>query len=127
MSYLKLDSSYLAIMISMTILGCGYGLFQSPNNAGVMSSVPKDKLGISGSMNSLIRNLGMTSGISISVAIFYSYMGEKLGSHVSALSSGNPELFVTSMSFTYKVGSVIAIAGIIVAFMRLLKKPELEE
>ncbi|QAA33664.1 MFS transporter [Clostridium manihotivorum] len=127
MSYLKLDSSYLAIMISMTILGCGYGLFQSPNNAGVMSSVPKDKLGISGSMNSLIRNLGMTSGISISVAIFYSYMGGKLGSHVSALSSGNPELFVTSMSLTYKVGSVIAIAGIIVAFMRLLRKTELEE
>jgi EmrB/QacA subfamily drug resistance transporter len=127
MSFLRLDSSYFAIMVSMTILGCGYGLFQSPNNAGVMSSVPKDKLGISGSMNSLIRNLGMTSGISISVAIFYSHMSSKLGSHVSALSSGNPELFISSMSFTYKIGAVIAIVGIVVALLRLVKTPNISE
>ncbi|WP_338025460.1 MFS transporter [Clostridium yunnanense] len=127
MSFLQLDSSYFAIMVSMTILGCGYGLFQSPNNAGVMSSVPKDKLGISGSMNSLIRNLGMTSGISISVAIFYSHMSSKLGSHVSALTSGNPELFIGSMSFTYKIGAVIAIAGIFMALFRLVKTPNISE
>lgn len=122
MSFLGLNSSYSAIIISMTILGCGYGLFQSPNSAGVMSAVPKDKLGISGSMNLLIRNLGMTSGISISVALFYSHISSKLGSHVSALSSGKPELFVSSMNFTYKIGAAIAVAGIIVSLFRLLDK-----
>lgn len=122
MSFLELKSSYFTIIISMTILGCGYGLFQSPNSAGVMSSVPKDKLGISGSVNSLIRNLGMTSGISISIALFYSYMSSRLGSHVSALSSGKPEAFISSMSFTYRIGAAIAIAGIITSLFRLLDK-----
>lgn len=122
MSFLGLNSSNLAIIISMTILGCGYGLFQSPNNAGVMSAVPKNKLGISGSVNSLIRNLGMTSGISISVALFYGHMSSKLGSHVSALSSGKPELFINSMSFTYKIGAAIAVIGVIISFFRLLDK-----
>jgi MFS family permease len=122
MSFLGLNSSYLSIIISMTILGCGYGLFQSPNTAGVMSSVPKNKLGISGSINSLIRNLGMTSGISVSVALFYSHMTSKLGTQVSALSSGKPELFISSMSFTYKIAAVIAIVGIVVTFLRLLDK-----
>jgi MFS family permease len=122
MSFLGLKSSYFAIIISMTILGCGYGLFQSPNSAGVMSSVPKNKLGISGSVNSLIRNLGMTSGISISIALFYSYMSSRLGSHVSALSSGKPEVFISSMNFTYRIGAAIAIAGIITSLLRLFDK-----
>jgi EmrB/QacA subfamily drug resistance transporter len=122
MSFLGLNSAYLTIIISMTILGCGYGMFQAPNTAGVMSSVPKDKLGISGSMNSLIRNLGMTSGISISVALFYSHMSSKLGSHASALSSDKPEIFISSMNFTYKIGAVIAVLGIIVSLFRLLDK-----
>ncbi|WP_310937669.1 MFS transporter [Clostridium sp. SHJSY1] len=122
MSFLGLTSSNLFIIISMTILGCGYGLFQSPNNAGVMSSAPKDKLGISGSMNSLIRNLGMTSGISISISIFYSHMSSKLGTHVSALSSGSPDIFISSMNFTYKIGAIIAILGVIVSLFRLLDK-----
>lgn len=121
MSFLGLNSSYLAIIISMTILGSGYGLFQSPNSTGVMSSVPKDKLGISGSMNSLIRNLGMTSGISISVALFYGHMSSKPGTNVSALSSGRPELFISSMNFTYSIGAAIAIAGIIVSLFRLMQ------
>lgn len=121
MSFLGLNSTYSAIIISMTILGSGYGLFQSPNNAGVMSVVPKDKLGISGSVNSLIRNLGMTSGISISVALFYGHMSSKLGTNVSALSSAKPELFISSMSFTYKIGAAMAIAGIIVSFIRLVQ------
>jgi MFS family permease len=120
MSFLSLDSSYFFIMISMTLLGCGYGLFQSQNSAGVMSSVPKDKLGIAGSVNSLIRNLGMTSGISISVALFYSHMSSKLGSNVSALSSSKPEFFISSMNFTYKIATAIAIVGIVVSLLRLL-------
>lgn len=119
MSFLNVNSSRMSIMAAMAILGSGYGLFQSPNNAGVMSAVPKNKLGISGSVNSLIRNLGMTSGISLSIAIFYNRMGSKLGHHVSALSAGRPDVFISSMRFVYCVGAGIAIAGIAAALLRL--------
>lgn len=122
MSFLNLTSSKLSIMITMAILGSGYGLFQSPNSAGVMSAVPKNKLGISGSVNSLTRNLGMTSGISLSIAIFYNRMGSKLGHHVSALTAGRPDVFIFSMQFVYCAAAVIAISGIIVAVLRFRDK-----
>lgn len=122
MSFLGLNSSNLNIIVSMAILGCGYGLFQSPNSAGVMSSVPKSKLGISGSINSLIRNLGMTSGISLSVAVFYGHMSLKSGKHITALSSSKPEFFINSMDFAYKIGTLIAIIGVIVSIIRLFDK-----
>lgn len=44
-----------------------------------MSTVPKDKLGTAGSINGLVRNLGMVFGISLSTVILYTMMSVKLG------------------------------------------------
>lgn len=122
MSFLDSSSTDLSIIIRMAILGIGYGLFQAPNNAGVMSSVSKNNLGISGSVNSLIRNLGMTCGITFSVSLFYSRASALLGHHTSALLSINPNTFVYSMKFIYTLASVFTVVGIIIAFLRLFDK-----
>ena len=49
----------IAIFTFMTsfIYGVRMGLFQSPNNSVIMSSVDQQFLGIAGSVNSLARNL----------------------------------------------------------------------
>ena len=63
------------------------GLFQSPNNSLIMSTVPKDKLGIAGSVNGLIRNLGMVCGIALATALLYNRMSYKIGYRVTRLCS----------------------------------------
>jgi MFS family permease len=58
------------VAIGQAIMGLGNGMFQSPNNNSVMSSVAVQKLGIAGGINALVRNVGMGSGIAISVTVF---------------------------------------------------------
>ncbi len=69
-SILSSSSQFFQIIPGSLLLGLGSGLFQSPNNSSVMSSVPKKKLGTAGSINSLVRNLGMVTGIAYSVSLF---------------------------------------------------------
>lgn len=60
----------LAIGALVVLLGLGSALFQSPNSSSVMGSVPRDRLGIAGSLNSFFRNLGMVSGTTLAVSLF---------------------------------------------------------
>lgn len=69
-STLTATSVFYQILPGSVLMGLGAGMFQSPNNSSVMSSVPPQKLGIAGGINSLVRNLGMVIGIAWSVALF---------------------------------------------------------
>jgi EmrB/QacA subfamily drug resistance transporter len=122
MSFLNIYSSNLDIISRMSILGMGYGLFQSPNTTGIMISVPKNKLGIAGSLNSFIRNLGMTCGISFSVVLLYSSMSLKLGHYVNNAARTAPDIFVSSMNFVYVIGTFIALIGVTAAGLRFFQK-----
>jgi MFS family permease len=59
-----------AIGAVIVLLGAGVAMFQSPNNSSVMGSVPRDRLGIAGSLNAFFRNLGMVTGTTLSVSLF---------------------------------------------------------
>ncbi len=75
------------------LMGLGSGLFQSPNNSSVMSSVPPQKLSVAGGINSLVRNVGMVTGIAFSVSLFEAWGGvttpgpEQIGMFMSAYHS----------------------------------------
>lgn len=58
------------IAACQALLGVGNGLFQSPNNNSVLSSVAPEKLGIAAGLNALVRNIGMVSGTAAAVSIF---------------------------------------------------------
>ncbi|MEG6584702.1 MFS transporter [Dendrosporobacter sp. 1207_IL3150] len=58
------------IALCQACLGIGTGLFQSPNNNSILSSVSAEKLGVAGGINALIRNVGMVSGTAAAVSIF---------------------------------------------------------
>jgi len=65
-----LYNTYYIIILSQTIIGIGYALFQAPNNSSILSEVPKSTLGISGSLSSFVRNMGKVFGTSITIVIF---------------------------------------------------------
>ncbi len=70
LSTLTITSSFWQIVPGLLLTGLGAGLFQSPNNSSVMSSVPSNKLGVSGGISALVRNVGMVIGIAFSVSLF---------------------------------------------------------
>ncbi|MCL2320623.1 MAG: MFS transporter [Oscillospiraceae bacterium] len=120
MSFLKENSSLYIVAIFISFLGIGNGLFQSPNNSLVMSTVPRDKLGIAGSINALIRNIGLTFGIILSTTILYNSMSMKIGYNVFDYVEGRDDVFVYGMHIVYLSFSMICLIGAVLTAIRLI-------
>jgi EmrB/QacA subfamily drug resistance transporter len=121
MSTLNEQSSIISMVIFIAIMSIGNGLFQSPNNSLVMSTVSKDKLGIAGSVNALVRNLGMVCGIALATTILYSRMSLKIGYHVTDYVVGRNDVFIYGMKTVYITAAIICLIGAILTSFRLFK------
>ncbi len=114
------------LMVYIAIMSVGNGLFQSPNNSLTMSTAPKNMLGISGSVNALIRNMGMISGISIAVLLLYGRMSRKIGYHVSDYVQGRDDVFIYGMKGVYITAALICAAGALLTAFRLYNQRKRE-
>lgn len=121
MSTLNEQSSLISMVLFIGIMSAGNGLFQSPNNSLIMSTVPKDKLGIAGSINALVRNLGMICGIALSTTLLYNRMSQKIGHRVTDYVVGRNDAFIYGMKTVYITAATICIIGAILTYLRLFK------
>lgn len=115
------NSSIVLLMSYIVIMTIGNGMFQSPNNSLVMSLVPKDKLGIAGSVNALVRNLGFVVGTTLSTLLLYNRMSYKVGYRVIDYIKGRDDVFVYGMRFVYMSAAVLCAVGAILTALRLYK------
>ena len=128
MSTLNEHSTLWVMSIFIAIMSLGNGLFQSPNNSLVMSTVPRNKLGIAGSINALVRNLGMVLGISLSTTMLYNRMSYKIGYHVTNFVEGREHVFIYGMRWVYICASIICMIGAAITATRLYnKKKQMQE
>lgn len=117
-SSLNEKSSVVLLLIYIVIMTMGNGMFQSPNNSLVMSTVPRNKLGIAGSVNALIRNLGFVLGTSVSTLILYSRMSAKVGHRVTDYIVGRDDVFMYGMKFVYICAGGLCLFGVIITAIR---------
>ncbi|MHB9941289.1 MFS transporter [Clostridium sporogenes] len=117
MVFLNEQSTFLMITLLLSVVALGNGLFQSPNNSLVMSSVEKTKLGIAGGVNALIRNLGFIFGVSISTTILYNRMSYKIGYRVLNYVEGRGDVFIYGMRWVYFIAAVTCIIGFLVSLI----------
>lgn len=123
LTFIFIDANTNLIFFSCIIglMGLANALFQSPNNAIVMSSVPKNQLGIAGSMNSLARNLGMVFGISFATTILYWSMSSKAGYRVTTYLDKRPDLFIHGMHVTFMVSFALCFLATCLTGYRLIQ------
>ncbi|MGH7769387.1 MAG: MFS transporter [Candidatus Binatia bacterium] len=69
LGFLDLGASSADIALRLSLLGIGLGLFQTPNNNSLMSSIPRDRLGVGSSFLSIVRSLGISIGVATAGAI----------------------------------------------------------
>lgn len=105
-------ATLLRILPGPLLMGLGTGLFQSPNNTSVMNAVPPRQMGIAGSINGLVRNLGMVTGIAFSVSLF----GLLGGSTVPA--AGQAPVFLHAYRYVMLAAMAIALGGMAVSLKR---------
>lgn len=117
---LKTTISHLVILTLLA--GTGVALFQSPNNSIIMSSVEHNHLGIAGSINSLARNIGMVTGLSLSTTILYSSMTQKAGYKVNGYIDGRDDLFLYGMHIAFLVSFSLCFIAFIITGIRLYRK-----
>lgn len=122
MSFLNQYSSIVVIVIFLGIMSIGNGMFQSPNTSLIMSTVPKNKLGIAGSINALVRNLGIVFGVAFSTTLLYKGMSYKIGYRVTDYIQGKDNVFIFGMHYVYIAASLICMIGIYITAKRLYKK-----
>jgi EmrB/QacA subfamily drug resistance transporter len=113
------SSQILVIIAFIAIMALGNGLFQAPNASLVMSCVTPDKLGITGSLNGLVRNYGMVFGIVLSTALLYNRMSHFIGYHVSNYVPGRDDVFLYGMKFVYMGATIISLFGALLTGYRL--------
>ncbi|HCW52746.1 MAG TPA: MFS transporter [Clostridium sp.] len=107
------------MILCIAIMSVGMGIFQSPNNSLVMSTVSKDKLGIAGSINALIRNMGMSTGIALATTLLYTRMSAKIGYRVTDFVEGRNDVFIYGMRWVFITAAVICLVGALITFYRM--------
>lgn len=108
--------SPVKIILFISLMAVGNGMFQSPNNSLIMSTVPRSRLGIAGSINALVRNLGLVVGVSVSTLVLYGMMSFKLGYKVTNFVKGKETEFIFGMSSAYIfIGALSLVAATLTA------------
>lgn len=122
MMLLSEKSTFLMIILVTSLVALGSGMFQSPNNTLVMSSVEKNKLGIAGGINALVRNLAFIFGVSISTTILYNRMSHKIGYRVLNYVEGRGDVFIYGMRWVYAIAAVACVLGFLISLIDKTKR-----
>lgn len=122
MTTLNENTHLSTLIVFIAILAAGNGLFQSPNNALVMSNVSSNMLGVAGSINSLVRNLGMILGVSLSIMLLFSRMSHMIGYQVSNFIQGRADVFIYGMKGVYFAAAILCSIGTLLTAVRLYHK-----
>lgn len=119
MASLHEGSSLTLVGTWTAMLGLGNGMFQSPNNSLIMSKVPRTELGTAGSINSLVRNIGMVVGITVATTTLFGVMSSKAGHHVISLIPGRPDIFLAGMHIVFSLAAGISLLAAVLTGWRL--------
>lgn len=118
MSLLGIHSPAVISAVFLGIMAIGQSLFQPANNSLIMSACPRDKLGIGGSVNSLVRNFGQYLGIVLSTTLLYTFMSGKIGYTVTDYVKGRDDVFVFGMKYVYMILMALCLLGALLTAFR---------
>lgn len=107
-----------AIMIVSGVMGIANGLFQSPSNTAILSSVQKSSIGIASGILALSRNVGNILGVALTLSLF-----ANLKTHFLAQNLVYNQAFLKAFHWTMGVGIFFAIICFFFAFKAYKNEP----
>lgn len=99
----------LGVAVRLFVAGTGMGLFQAPNNATVMSALPRERLGSGGGLLATARNAGMAAGVATAGTLFALRAGQD---------ATGPE-FLSGYALALRSGAALAILAALVSLVRV--------
>lgn len=107
------------IVLASGIMGIGNGLFQSPSNNAIMTSVNKSELGIASGILALSRNMGNILGVAVTITLFETFKHLFLEQGKAYDSA-----FLTSYKTTMCFGIAFGLACLTFAYIAYKDEPE---
>ncbi|HEX3012919.1 MAG TPA: MFS transporter, partial [Methanobacterium sp.] len=106
------ETSVYFIILGLTILGIGVGIFSAPNTHAIMGSVERKYFGLASATVSTMRLLGQTFGMGLILVIFAVYVGA-----VQFNPQNYPEL-LTSIQVAFSISVILSIIAVFASLAR---------
>jgi EmrB/QacA subfamily drug resistance transporter len=123
MTMLQADTSYFWSALWLAIVGVGSGMFNSPNTAAMMGTVPDHRRGIAAGARVMLQNTGAVLSIAFVLAIVTSAVPKTVlfkifsGLH-SGLTPKQLDPFISNMHLALWVLAATSLVGAVVSLMR---------
>jgi len=109
---LSVQTPLWAIVLYLVILGCGFGLFSSPNVNAIMGAVERRSYGVASATLGTMRLVGQTLSMGIATLIFALYLGQ-----VAITPEVYPQ-FLASLKPAFAVFVVLCLVGVAASLAR---------
>jgi len=120
MALTKISPDYtpFTLLLIMATIGFAVALFTTPNGNSAMSSVPRDKLGVSSGLLNLSRNIGFILGTTLSTTLFDFYF--KIMNYYDSPEETNAynEAYSSAIGMVFWTVSTLLIVAFIVSWFR---------
>ena len=110
--FLNEDTGMAFILVSLIILGLGFGLFSSPNTNAIMSSVEKKFYGVASGTVGTMRLIGQMLSMGIAILLFALYLGR-----TQIIPAYYPE-FMESVRMAFIIFAVLCFGGVFASIAR---------
>lgn len=114
--WLDLDSSAIMIGLLLALSAAGNAMVQPASNSLLMSSADASNYGFAGSIGALIRNLGITMGITLSTSLLYNRMSAIVHFAVHGFLKNQPQVFITGLHWDYAAMAVFLFIGALLMY-----------
>jgi hypothetical protein len=108
------------------------GLFQTPNNNLLMSSLPRQRLGVGSSFLAIVRSLGNSVGAALAAALVSAQLLavtggislQDLGGHLGTENAGDVLVaFLQGFYYAYLTAAALCLAGALLSAIRVSDTP----
>jgi EmrB/QacA subfamily drug resistance transporter len=123
LSGLSVGATPVDLAVRLGILGLGLGIFQTPNNNLLMSSLPRDRLGVGSSFLSIVRSLGHSAGAALATAILsarlWAMTGETSLQELAAGGANSPAFiaFMEGFRTCYWAAAALCFLGALISVL----------
>ena len=123
MTVLQPDSSYWIGALWLAVVGIGSGMFNSPNTAAMMGTVPSERRGIAAGARVMLQNTGAVISIAFVMAIVAAAVPKDVlfkifSGLTSGLSRTSLDPFIHNMHTALWVLAATSMVGAVVSLMR---------
>jgi EmrB/QacA subfamily drug resistance transporter len=123
MTLLQVDSPYWQSGLYLALVGIGSGMFNSPNTAAMMGTVPQDRRGIAAGARVMLQNTGAVISIAFVLAVVTSAVPKDVlfkifSGLASGLSTAQLDPFINNMHVALWCLAGVSLLGAVVSMMR---------